>query len=181
MKSPVYFASLRAYSDQDSMTAKVQRLFDRAGFAGLIAPHDRTAIKLHFGEAGNDGFISPVYVRQVVEKVKECGGLPFLTDTNTLYLGTRSNAVEHIGTAILHGFDYAVTGAPVIIADGLTGKNIRKVAIAKKHFTEVSIAGDIAAADSLIVLSHFKGHNPAGFGGAIKNLAMGCAAPEGKR
>ena len=181
MKSPVYFASLRAFSDQDSTTAKVQRLFDQAGFAGLLAPHDKTAIKLHFGEPGNDGFISPVYVRQVVEKVRACGALPFLTDTNTLYLGSRSNAVEHIGTAILHGFDYAVAGAPVIIADGLNGKNIRRVEIHKKHFTEVSIAGDIAAADSLIVLSHFKGHIVSGFGGALKNLGMGCAPPEGKR
>jgi uncharacterized Fe-S center protein len=181
MKSPVYFASARAYSDHECTTAKVQRLFDRAGFAGFIAPHDKTAIKLHFGEMGNDGFISPVYVRQVVDKVKACGALPFLTDTNTLYLGSRSNAVEHIGTAILHGFDSAVTGAPVIIADGLNGKNIRRVVINKKHFVEVLIAGDIAAADNLIVLSHFKGHIASGFGGAIKNLAMGCAPPEGKR
>ena len=181
MKSPVYFASLRAYSDRESTTAKLRRLFEAAGFAGLIAPRDKTAIKLHFGEMGNDGFISPVFVRQVVEKVKECQALPFLTDTNTLYMGSRSNAVEHIGTAILHGFDYAVAGAPVIIADGLNGKNIRKVTIDKKHFSEVSIAGDIAAADSLIVLSHFKGHIVSGFGGAIKNLAMGCAPPEGKR
>lgn len=181
MKSPVYFSSLRAFSDNEATTEKVQRLFDHAGFAGLIEPHDKTAIKLHFGERGSDGFISPVYVRQVVEKVKACGGLPFLTDTNTLYLGSRSNAVEHIGTAILHGFDYAVAGAPVIIADGLNGKNIRRVQITKKHFSEISVAGDIAAADSLIVLSHFKGHIVAGFGGAIKNLGMGCAPPEGKR
>jgi uncharacterized protein len=181
MKSPVYFASLRAYSDHESTVAKVQRLFDKAGFAGLVSPQDKTAIKLHFGELGNDGFISPVYIRQVVEKIKACHGLPFLTDTNTLYLGSRSNAVEHIGTAVLHGFDYAVTGAPVIIADGLNGKNIRRVAIRKKHFEEVAIAGDIAAADSMIVLSHFKGHIVSGFGGAIKNLAMGCAPPEGKR
>jgi len=181
MKSPVYFASLRAHSDQECTTAKVRRLFDCAGFLELIAPHDKTAIKLHFGEIGNDGFISPVYVRQVVEKTKECGALPFLTDTNTLYRGTRSNAVDHITTAILHGFDFAVAGAPVIIADGLSGKNITKVAIDKKHFSTVSIAGDITAADSMIVLSHFKGHIVSGFGGAIKNLAMGCAPPEGKR
>jgi uncharacterized Fe-S center protein len=181
MKSPVYFATLRAFSDQESTTAKVQRLFDYAGFDTLIVPHDKTAIKLHFGETGSDGFISPVYVRQVVEKVKACGALPFLTDTNTLYMGSRSNAVEHIGTAILHGFDYTVAGAPVIIADGLNGKNIRRVSIKKKHFSEVLIAGDIASADSLIVLSHFKGHIVAGFGGALKNLGMGCAPPEGKR
>jgi uncharacterized protein len=181
MKSPVYFATLRAHSDHECTTAKVQRLFDRAGFSDIIAPHDKTAIKLHFGERGNDGFISPVYVRQVVEKVKNCQALPFLTDTNTLYLGSRSNAVDHISTAILHGFDYAVAGASVIIADGLNGKNISRVTIRKKHFEQVSIAGDIAAADSMIVLSHFKGHIVSGFGGAIKNLAMGCAPPEGKR
>jgi uncharacterized Fe-S center protein len=181
VSAPVYFASLRAFSDHESTTAKVRRLFDSAGFAGAIRPKDKTAIKLHFGESGNDGFISPVYVRQVVEKVKACEALPFLTDTNTLYRGSRSNAVEHIGTAILHGFDYAVAGAPVIIADGLDGKNTRRVKIAGKHFQEVTIAGDIAAADSMIVLSHFKGHIVSGFGGAIKNLAMGCAPPEGKR
>jgi hypothetical protein len=181
MKSPVYFASVRAYSEKESTARKIERLFDCAGFSGLIAPRDKTAIKLHFGERGNDGFISPVYVREMVEKVRACGGLPFLTDTNTLYLGSRSNAVDHINTAILHGFDFAVAGAPVIIADGLTGKNIRKVTIRKKHFSEVSIAGDIASADSLIVMSHFKGHIVSGFGGALKNLAMGCAPPEGKR
>ena len=180
MTSPVYFASLRAFSDHDSTTEKVRRLFDRAGFDGLVAPRDKTAIKLHFGESGSDGFISPVYVRQVVEKVKDCRGLPFLTDTNTLYRGSRSNAVEHISTAVLHGFDYAVAGAPVIIADGLNGKNLCRVQIPGKHFREVAIAGDIAAADSLITLSHFKGHVVSGFGGTIKNLAMGCAAPEGK-
>ena len=181
MKSPVYFANLRAYSDQESTTIKVQRLFDRAGFSGVIAPHDRTAVKLHFGERGNDGFISPVYVRQVVDKIKSCGALPFLTDTNTLYLGSRSNAVDHITTAILHGFDFAVTGAPIIIADGLFGKNVAQVTIGKQHFNTVTIAGDIALADSMIVMSHFKGHIVSGFGGAIKNLAMGCAPPEGKR
>jgi uncharacterized Fe-S center protein len=181
MKSAVYFASVRAYSDREATTQKVQRLFDAAGFAGGIAPKDRTAVKLHFGESGNDGFISPVYVRQVVEKVKACRALPFLTDTNTLYLGSRSNAVDHITTAILHGFDFAVAGAPVIIADGLSGKNIAKVGISGKHFRTVSIAGDIAAAESMIVLSHFKGHIVSGFGGALKNLAMGCAPPEGKR
>jgi uncharacterized Fe-S center protein len=181
MASPVYFAGIRAYSDQESTTAKILRLFDRAGFASIISPHDRTALKLHFGEQGNDGFISPVYVRQVVDQVKACRALPFLTDTNTLYAGSRSNAVDHITTAILHGFDFAVTGAPIIVADGLSGRNVRKVRIDKKHFRSVTIAGDIALADSIIVLTHFKGHAVAGFGGAVKNLAMGCAPPLGKR
>jgi hypothetical protein len=181
MKSPVYFTGLRARSDKESTVAKVQRLFDAAGCAACIHRRDRTAIKLHFGELGNDSYINPVYVRQVVDKVKAAGALPFITDSNTLYLGSRSNAVDHITTAVLHGFDYAVVGAPVIIADGLCGKNVARVPIKKKHFNMVSIAGDIAAADSMIVMTHFKGHEVAGFGGAIKNLAMGCAPPEGKR
>jgi uncharacterized Fe-S center protein len=181
MSSPVYFASLRARDENSSTVAKIKRLFDCAGFASLIKRRDRTAIKLHFGELGNDSFISPVFVRQVVEKVQECGALPFLTDTNTLYLGSRSNAVDHIRTAVLHGFDYAVVGAPLIIADGLCGKNLARVQVKGRHFRRVTIAGDIAAADSMIVLTHFKGHIVSGFGGAIKNLAMGCAPPTGKR
>ena len=144
MKSTVYFTNLRAYSDQESTIVKIQRLFDRAGFSEVVGTCGKTAVKLHFGERGNDGYISPVYVRQVVDKIKACGSLPFLTDTNTLYLGSRSNAADHITTAILHGFDFAVTGAPIIIADGLLGKNIIRVKIGKKHFDSVIIAGDIA-------------------------------------
>ena len=181
MKSTVWFASLRARSPEESTEAKVRRLFEVAGFESCLVPRGRTAIKLHFGEKGNDSFISPVYVRQVVDKIRESGALPFVTDTNTLYLGSRSNAVDHITTAVLHGFDYAVVGAPVIIADGLTGKNVARVAVNRKHFKTVVIAGDIVAADSMIVMTHFKGHEVAGFGGALKNLAMGCAPPMGKR
>jgi len=181
MKSPVFFASLRARDEKTSTVAKIRMLFDRAEFPSLVETNGRTAIKLHFGEAGNDSYISPVFVRQVVDKVVSCGGRPFLTDTNTLYLGSRSNAIDHITTAILHGFDYAVAGAPVIIADGLTGKNFTRVPVSGKYFTTVAIAGDIAAAQSMIVLTHFKCHMVAGFGGAIKNLGMGCAPPAGKR
>jgi uncharacterized Fe-S center protein len=181
MTSRVWFASLRARSPEDSTEAKVRKLFETAGLAACTEPRDKTAIKLHFGEKGNDSYISPVFVRQIVDKVKAAGALPFVTDTNTLYLGSRSNAVDHITTAILHGFDYAVVGAPVIIADGLTGKNMAHVVINKKHFKTVTLAGDIVAADSMIVMTHFKGHEVAGFGGAIKNLAMGCAPPAGKR
>jgi uncharacterized Fe-S center protein len=177
----VYFTNLRARDPRDSTVSKVGRLFDAAGFSGCIRKNGLTAIKLHFGEMGNDSYISPVFVRQVVDKVKDHGGRPFLTDSNTLYLGSRANAVDHIETAIRHGFDYAVAGAPVIIADGLSGGNTRTIAIHKNHFQEVIISGDIVAAESLIVLTHFKGHEVAGFGGAIKNLAMGCASAKGKQ
>ncbi|WP_371366598.1 NAD(P)H-quinone oxidoreductase subunit I, chloroplastic [Sporomusa rhizae] len=181
MSSKVYFVNLRARTDKSNKISRIRTLFDRAGLNELIQKDDLTAIKLHFGERGSDGFINPVFVRQVVDKIKEQGAKAFLTDTNTLYSGSRHNAVDHLLTALEHGFDYTVTGAPVIIADGLRGENITEVQIDKKHFSTVKLAKDIVSADSVIVLSHFKGHEMAGFGGAIKNLAMGGAPAVGKK
>lgn len=181
MASKVYFANLKARGINQNKISKIKRLFDAAGFSSFISEDDLTAIKLHFGERGNDGFINPVFVRSVVDKIRECKAKPFLTDTNTLYFGERHNAVDHLKVAIEHGFDFSVAGAPLIIADGLKSTNIHEVEINQKHFKKVKIAGDIYNADSMIVLSHFKGHELAGFGGAVKNLAMGCAPAAGKR
>ncbi|MGD0622654.1 MAG: DUF362 domain-containing protein [Thermacetogeniaceae bacterium] len=181
MASDVYFANLRARSVEENKSAKIRKLFDRAGFGDLITEGGLTAVKIHFGESGSDGFINPVFVRQVVDKIKEHEGKPFLTDSNGVYSGTRHNAVDHLETAILHGFAYAVAGAPVVIADGIFGENAKNVEINLKHFQTAKIAGSIVRADSMIVLTHFKGHMMAGFGGAIKNLAMGCATAAGKR
>ncbi len=177
----VFFADLRARAANKNRTAKLKKLFEAAGFDNAIAKGDLTAVKVHFGERGCDTHISPTHVRAVVDRIKARGGRPFVTDTNTLYSGSRHNAVDHIGTAVEHGFDYAVLGAPVVIADGLDSTNVLEVAIAGKHFTKVKIAGDIVRANSLVVLSHFKGHELAGFGGAVKNLAMGCAPRAGKQ
>ncbi len=181
MASKVYFADLRAQNPYDNKISKIQRLFDEAGFVELLGVDDLTAIKIHFGEYGNDGYINPVFVRQVVDKVKTAGAKPFVTDTNTLYSGSRHNAVDHLTTAIEHGFDYSVVRAPLIISDGLKSQSIAEVEIRQKHFKSVKIGSDIVAADSMIVMSHFKGHIVAGFGGAIKNLAMGCAPAAGKK
>lgn len=180
MTSDVYFANIRSRSDGENKLEKIRRLFSAAGFDKVLEKGDLTAIKLHFGEVGNDTYLSPVFVREVVRLVKERGARPFLTDTNTLYSGGRGNSVDHIRTAIEHGFAYAVVDAPVIIADGLRGGNHISVDVNLNHFRSVKIAGDIASAESMIVLSHFKAHMLAGFGGAIKNLGMGCAPPIGK-
>jgi hypothetical protein len=180
MGNAVYFARLKAGGTDESTIARVQQLFDAAHFDRLITADSPTAIKLHFGERGNDAYIRPVFVRQVVDKIKAHGGKPFITDTNTFYTGARHNAVDHLNTAIEHGFDYAVVGAPLVIADGLAGEWYEDTLIAKKHFTSVKIAGGILSAPSMIVMSHFKGHALTGFGGAIKNLAMGCAPGAGK-
>lgn len=180
MASKVYFSDFRSRSSRENKISKIKKLFKAAGFENIIKKNDLTAIKLHFGEKGNDSYINPVFVRQIVDEVKKTGAKPFLTDTNTLYYGSRHNSVDHLNTAILHGFDYAVSGAPIIIADGINGDNEIEVEINLKHFENVKIAGDIEKSDSMVVLSHFKGHGMSGFGGAIKNLAMGCASPAGK-
>ena len=180
MVSKVYFTDFRSRSDDDNKINKIRKLFEAAEFENLIEPDELVAVKLHFGEEGNDSYISPVLVRQVVDKIYSSRGKPFLTDTNTLYYGSRHNSQDHLKTAILHGFDYAVSGAPLIIADGLKGENWQNIEIKQKHFKDVKIAGDIQSADAMFVMSHFKGHEMAGFGGAIKNLAMGCAAAPGK-
>jgi hypothetical protein len=180
VSAEVYFSNFRSRSQGENKTNKIKDLFDKAGFAGLIQKGDLTAIKLHFGEMGNDAFIKPVFVRPLVEKTLDGQGTPFLTDTNTLYYGSRHNSVDHLRTAIKNGFAYAVTDAPVVTADGIRGNNWLPVKVNLKHFQEVKIAGDIENSDSMLFLSHFKGHGMSGFGGAIKNLAMGCAAAPGK-
>lgn len=181
MSSKVYFANIRSRTDRSNKISKIRNLFDRADLGACIQKNDLTAVKLHFGERGSDGFINPVFVRQVVDRITAIGARAFLTDTNTLYSGSRHNAVDHLVTALEHGFDYTVTGAPLIIADGLRGENIAEVRIDRKHFSSVKLARDIVRADSMIVMSHFKAHEMAGFGGAIKNLAMGGAPSVGKK
>lgn len=180
MKSTVYFTDLISRGKDDSKVKKLERLFNRAKLGTKIRENDLVGIKLHFGEEGNDSYINPVFVRIIVDMVRKQKAKPFLTDTNTLYHGSRHNSVDHLETAIKHGFDYSVSGAPIVIADGIRGDNWVTVELGLKHFEKVKIAGDILNSDSLIVLSHFKGHGMSGFGGAIKNLAMGCAAIPGK-
>ncbi len=181
MAADVFFVDIRSRSFRENSVSKVKRLFDAAGLGKLIRPRDLTAVKVHFGERGNHTHIPPVFVRAVVDKVKEAGGKPFLTDTGTLYTGGRKNAVDHIVTAVEHGFAFSVVGAPIIIADGLKGDAVVEVPIAGKRFSSVKIARDIVSAGSMMVVSHFKGHELAGFGGAVKNLAMGCAPAAGKK
>lgn len=180
MVSEVYYADAKTGYGR-SMPDKLAGLFGAAGFSRFIDEGRLVAVKIHFGEPGNVGFLSPLYARTVVDQVRACGGKPFLTDTNTLYLGARKNAVDHLQTALQHGFSYTTAGAPVVVADGLKGMDYAVVPVQGEHFTEVRIAAGIEHADALVVLSHFKGHALFGFGGAIKNIGMGCASPAGKQ
>ena len=179
MKSPVFFSDLKV-EPKKTLLDKLDILLDRVDLKGKIREKDMVAIKLHFGEKGNTAYVRPIFLRKVVDRVKQYKGKPFLTDTNTLYVGTRSEAVSHLTTAFENGFTASVINAPVLIADGLRGNSAVNVRIDKPIFKTVNIAWEIYMADGLIAVTHFKGHELSGFGGALKNLGMGCASRQGK-
>ncbi len=179
MTSVVYFMDFRT-TIKENVLAKLSRLMKTAGLNERIQKRDLVAVKLHFGEQGNTAFIRPVFIRQIVQNIKSLGAFPFLTDANTLYAGTRGDSVHHLTTAIQNGFAYSVVEAPLIIADGLRGRTETVVDVSLKNFKKVYIGTEIFHADALISVAHFKGHELSGFGGAIKNVGMGCASRRGK-
>ena len=179
MASKVYYIDLRA-NFRANFVKKLGILMEKCGLSTIIAERDLTAVKLHFGEKGNTAFIRPVFLRKIVKEIKAVGGVPFLTDANTLYAGTRSDTPHHIITAIQNGFAFSVVDAPVVIADGLRGKSEVAVSINQNRFKEVYIGSEIVEADALVSVAHFKGHELTGFGGTLKNLGMGCASRRGK-
>ncbi len=176
----VYFAPMRSPMKR-SMVARVGGLLGRAGLADAIADGDLVAVKLHFGEQGNTGFVSPVFLREVVRRVRDAGGKPFLTDANTLYRGERANAVEHLACAIHNGFSFATVDAPLIIADGLDGRDAVEVPVNGRHFQSVRIGSAALHADAMVVVTHVKGHEATGFGGALKNVGMGLGCRSAKQ
>ncbi|OIP37952.1 hypothetical protein AUJ95_07450 [Candidatus Desantisbacteria bacterium CG2_30_40_21] len=179
MASRVYLMNMRAGFGENSF-AKFQKMMKKVGIDDVIRERDQAAIKLHFGEQGTFSYLHPVWIRETVKIIKKLRANPFLTDTSSLYTGGRSYAVSHIETALIHGFAYACVNAPIIISDGLKGTDGVKVEIHQNHFKTVSIASGIYHADSMVVLTHFKGHMLSGFGGALKNVGMGCADKAGK-
>jgi uncharacterized Fe-S center protein len=176
----VYFVNMRA-KHGNSLLQKVEKLFFASGMVDCIAPNDLVALKVHFGEKGNTGYIRPQFVRKIVDKVKEKDAKPFITDGNTLYVGSRANAVDHLQTAIENGWDYSVVNAPLVISDGLTGKDYVNIEINQKYFKDVKIGAAAYHADAILGISHFKGHEAVGFGGAIKNIGMGFGSRSGKQ
>ena len=176
----VYFTNLRSYG-RESQLDKLKRLIRRAGIGQIDFENKFVAIKLHFGELGNLSFLRPNYARAVADVVKELGGKPFLTDCNTLYVGSRKNALEHIDCAYQNGFTPYATGCHVIIADGLKGTDEALVPVKNGEYVkEAKIGQALMDADIVISLTHFKGHEQAGFGGCMKNLGMGGGSRAGK-
>lgn len=178
-KAKVFFTDLRTRPGMNLLN-KLEKLIKTAGIEQINFKDNFTAIKIHFGEPGNLAFIRPNYAAKVVSVVKELGGLPFLTDANTLYTGERSNAVDHLQSAMENGFNPMVVGCNVIIADGLKGTEYREIELNLKHCKSAKIGSAVADADIIISMNHFKGHEMTGFGGALKNLGMGCGSRGGK-
>lgn len=179
-KSKVYFTDMRT-TMENNLLGKLKKLILAAGIGDLPFEGRYTAIKLHFGEPGNLSFLRANYAKVVADTVKSFGGKPFLVDCNTLYAGRRKDALDHLDAAMENGFTPYSTGCQIIIGDGLKGLDEVIVPLeGTKHIRQAKIGRGIADADILISLSHFKGHELTGFGGAIKNLGMGCASRAGK-
>ena len=179
-KSKVYFTDFRTHVGV-SLTEKLQRLIKKAGMTDIDMDGKFVAIKMHFGELGNLSYLRPNYAKAVADVVKECGGKPFLTDCNTLYPGSRKNALEHLDCANINGFNTITTGCQIIIGDGLRGTDDITVPVRNGEYCkEAYIGRAVMDADIFISLTHFKGHESTGFGGAIKNIGMGCVSRAGK-
>ena len=177
--SKVYFTDLRT-TPGNSLIKKLQKLVKRAGIETIDFEGKFTAIKIHFGEPGNLAYIRPNYAAAIVDVLKELGAKVFLTDSNTLYSGGRSNAVDHIHAAMDNGFNPISAHADIIIADGLKGTEYREIPLEGEYCKAPKIGSAIADADIIISMNHFKGHEQTGFGGALKNLGMGSASVGGK-
>ena len=180
-KSKVYFTDFRTKANGDGLPTKLKKLIKKAGLAELDLDGKFVAIKMHFGELGNISYLRPNYARAVVDVVKELGGKPFLTDCNTLYPGSRKNAIEHLYCAWENGFTPLTVGCPILIGDGLKGTDEVEIPVSGGEYVEkAKIGRAVMDADIFISLNHFKGHENAGFGGAIKNIGMGCGSRAGK-
>jgi len=177
--SKVFFTNLRANSSTN-LLKKFENLIRKAGIETIDFDHKLTAIKIHFGEPGNLAYIRPNFAARLVKFLKQKNAIPFLTDCNTLYHGRRSNAPWHLEAAFENGFFPPAVDCPVIIGDGLKGIDFREIELNLEYCKTAKIGTAIADADVLISMNHFKGHEMTGFGGALKNLGMGCASVGGK-
>jgi len=180
LKSVAFSNGVKDGEGIKQINTKLKISLDKVQLFGKIKKDAYVAIKMHFGEEGNAGYVNPLYLATIVKELKKRKARVFLTDTNTLYKGSRTNAIEHLDLAYRHGFTPDKVNAPVIIADGLKGDDYDEVKIKGDFVKTAYIASVIHKAESLVAVSHFKGHLMTGFGGAIKNLGMGCAARRGK-
>jgi uncharacterized Fe-S center protein len=180
MKSKVYLKRIAKTDTKEVTALNLKRAFIAAGLDKIIEKNDLVGIKMTFGEEDNKGYINPVFVKGIVECIKQADGKPFIAETNTLYKGQRSNTVDHLNLALKHGFNPQYIGAPIIIGDGLLGHEQFELEIDKKYFKTVRLAAFLKDTDCIISLSHVTGHILSGFAGSLKNIGMGLASRAGK-
>ena len=181
-KAKVFFTDFRTPAGGDGLPTKLKKLIMKAGIGEMDLDGKFVAIKMHFGELGNISYLRPNYARAVVDVVKALGGKPYLTDCNTLYPGSRKNALEHLECAWQNGFTPLTVGCPILIGDGLKGTDDVAVPVeGGEYVKEARIGRAVMDADVFISLTHFKGHESTGFGGTIKNIGMGCGSRAGKK
>ncbi|MEI6631288.1 MAG: DUF362 domain-containing protein [bacterium] len=180
MKSKVYFIAVSEQDQPRALELKLLRLLSKSNILNCIGQKDNVALKMHFGEEGNTGYVHPSYLRIICDAIKKRGALPFLTDTNTLYRGRRLNSKEHLKLAHEHGFTADAVGAEVVIPDETKKENVAELEINQRFIRKAKVLKIFLEADAIVGVAHFKGHIMTGFGGALKNLGMGCAAREGK-
>jgi uncharacterized Fe-S center protein len=179
-KSKVYWTNMRSRVG-DSLLAKMERVIQQAGIEAIDFSNKYVAIKIHFGEPGNLAFLRPNWAKTLADYIKKRGGMPFLTDCNTLYVGRRNQALAHLDAAMENGYSPLSTGCQNIIADGLRGTDDVEVPVPNGIFCKTAFIGRaVMDADIVVSLNHFKGHENAGMGGAIKNIGMGCGSRAGK-
>ncbi|MFA5275710.1 MAG: HAD-IA family hydrolase [Candidatus Omnitrophota bacterium] len=179
-KSKVYYIPVKNSDDINSISRKLKALLKKSGILDFTHRGYKTAVKMHFGEEGNTGFVRPEYVRIICDELKRKGAAAFLSDTNALYHGRRTNSKDHLALAAEHGFTQESIGTKIIIPDDKKKANTVDVKIGQKFIGAAKIARIFIESDTLIAISHFKGHIMTGFGGSLKNVGMGCAARAGK-
>lgn len=179
-KSKVYFTDMRCRVGT-SLLEKLDKLIVKAGIENIDFNGRFAAIKIHFGEPGNLSFLRPNFAKTVADRIKANGGMPFLTDCNTLYAGRRKHALEHMDAAYENGYSPFSTGCQIIIGDGLKGTDDIEIKVNGGDYCKTAFIGRaVMDADIFISLNHFKGHEGTGFGGALKNIGMGCGSRAGK-
>ncbi len=180
MKSKVFIVRVVNGESGEAVAAKLAKLIKESDSLAFLEKEQSVAVKMHFGEAGNTGYVRPEYIRVVCREIAERGAKPFLADTNTLYNGRRTNSKDHLNLAHEHGFSLENVLAEVIIPDDSSSENVKEIKLNSEYVKVAKIARIFWDAGAIVGVAHFKGHLMAGFGGALKNLGMGCATRSGK-
>ena len=180
MKSKVFFLPVGQADSVQAINEKAGRLLKESSILDFIREKQRVAVKIHFGEEGNTGFVNPLHAGVICRAILSRGASAFLSDANTLYRGRRLNSKDHLEVAREHGFTKEITGVDIVIPDDFIKEDKIEIPINQKFIKVAKVARVYIEADALVAISHFKGHILTGFGGAIKNIGMGCATREGK-